>query len=86
MNCVRLVVLASMRTNTLIETNAPVRGASARPIVQRLTTTRRRMIIELYELGLSARVVAAQTNVSKTAVLSTLKQAGVAMRPRGSRW
>ncbi|MGN7223727.1 helix-turn-helix domain-containing protein [Curtobacterium flaccumfaciens] len=50
-----------------------------------MTTRLTDRIVELYGQGYSARRVADQLNVSKTAVLRTLTKAGVEKRPRGGR-
>lgn len=48
---------------------------------KRVTDDQRARIVALYEDGLSSTIVAERVDVSKTTVLSILKDAGVTRRP-----
>jgi len=51
---------------------------------QRITKRHRQHVVTSYQSGLSARMVASQTGLSKTTVLNILKDAGVPLRARGN--
>lgn len=83
-----LVALASFSANTPVALRPPAarlddRQQSGR---RRITARDRARIVELYEQGRSARYVASAVGVSKATVLTTLKRAGVEMRPVGAHY
>jgi site-specific DNA recombinase len=82
-----LVVLSSASLNTVPALGSPtarkLEKTEPRTGRRRITEKDRRRIVELYELGASSRVVAAEVRVSKATVLNVLKSAGVACRPPG---
>lgn len=82
------VALASYTANTPVALRPPAariddRQQSGR---RRITARDRARIVELYEQGKSARYVASDVGVSKATVLTTLKRAGVEMRPVGAHY
>jgi hypothetical protein len=82
------VALASYTANTPVALRPPAtriddRQQSGR---RRITARDRARIVELYEQGRSARYVASAVGVSKATVLTTLKRAGVEMRPVGAHY
>lgn len=82
-----LVVLAKTLPNTLsIAQVRPHQRRSPRPgLRSRVTLKMREEVTALYESGLSALDVAERLGVSKSTVLSILKQNGSTIRPRGRR-
>lgn len=84
----KVVALASYTANTPVALRPPAtriddRQQSGR---RRITARDRARIVELYEQGKSARYVASDVGVSKATVLTTLKRAGVEMRPVGAHY
>ena len=84
-----MVALASALPNTpvthAVPTDRPAGDEAAPPGRRRVTQKDRAEIVRLYELGLSAVVVAQRTGVSKTCVLNVLRSEGATVRPQGSR-
>ena len=83
-----VVALASYTANTPVALRPPAsriddRQQSGR---RRITARDRTRIVELYKQGRSARYVASDVGVSKATVLTTLKRAGVEMRPVGAHY
>lgn len=79
-----MVVLAQVKTNTLAhDPLAPKSHLTRGKSRQRISKQVSGRIVEFYESGLSTRAVAKQLEVSKTAVLRVLTEAGVPLRPRG---
>jgi len=80
-----LVVLAHLNLNTPSPRTKPS-NRSPRPSLlrQRVTKRHRQQVVALYQSGLSTRMVADQTGVSKTTVLNILKEAAIELRTRGN--
>lgn len=79
------VVLASVKTNTLIE---KPRASVRSPIHagrQRVSNALRKRVVDLYISGRSTREIAQECCIGKTTVLQVLDKAGVTRRPRGGR-
>ena len=82
-----LVALASALANTPVALRAPTgRVKRDGPVKgrRRVTKRERAEMVRLYESGIAAQAVAEQVQVSKGCVLQTLKDEGVAVRPRGN--
>jgi DNA invertase Pin-like site-specific DNA recombinase len=79
-----MVVLGQAKTNTLkSDAFAPKPAMIRRYKRQRITARRSDRVITLYVKGFSTREIAKQTEISRSTVLRILKDAAIAMRPRG---
>jgi DNA-binding CsgD family transcriptional regulator len=80
-----LVVLAQLKTNTLVEDSGSERRQRAKPSRRRVSVSLAGEVLSLYESGLSTRDIARRTGLGKTTVLAKLREAGAELRPRGGR-